>query len=598
VGARDTADRLGVLVHGALAGARLSEWTDGELLARFVSANDHEAFAELVRRLGPAVYGVCLRVLGSRPDAEDAFQVAFLVLARKAAKVRPPGRVSAWLHGVAVLAARKARRARERRGAHEGRAAHAGEPAAPAVPDSDFARLLDEEIERLPERYRLPFVLCAVRELTVAGAATELGWPVGTVASRLSRGRHLLAARLKRRGVTCAAAGGLGATANVASASVPARLVSETVSAVAAGSPASGTAATLLHEVLRAMMLTKVRGWCAALLLCATACLGAVGLLPASAALPLPPLPPVAEVPVVAPVPAKQETTPALLFLEAIQAKGKFKGGGLGPIARNDVWLTGAGGKGPRKVSADRDKRLPARPVDQTVVLNATADGLVLLGPDGGQLVLSLKDGPLAEAKIGDNPRPSFSFDPEGRAVWFANAAGNLCRIDLAARKLEVLKVSNVYAYRGIRFAPDGKRIAYALCDTNDEGSVTAERVYCADPDGKNEVRVAENGYLGFAFLADGRLGVLGTNSVRAFDPKTGKGETISDTWKEPLAAHGSLAGFGPDGTTFYYYSNAGGPYHVSTKLVQTKTGVSTVVKEAVLESFQPQIMVRVPKAP
>lgn len=345
-------------------------------------------------------------------------------------------------------------------------------------------------------------------------------------------------------------------------------------------------------------MLTKVRGWCAALLLCATACLGAVGLLPASAALPLPPLPPVAEVPVVAPVPAKQETTPALLFLEAIQAKGKFKGGGLGPIARNDVWLTGAGGKGPRKVSADRDKRLPARPVDQTVVLNATADGLVLLGPDGGQLVLSLKDGPLAEAKIGDNPRPSFSFDPEGRAVWFANAAGNLCRIDLAARKLEVLKVSNVYAYRGIRFAPDGKRIAYALCDTNDEGSVTAERVYCADPDGKNEVRVAENGYLGFAFLADGRLGVLGTNSVRAFDPKTGKGETISDTWKEPLAAHGSLAGFGPDGTTFYYYSNAGGPYHVSTKLVQTKTGVSTVVKEAVLESFQPQIMVRVPKAP
>jgi hypothetical protein len=155
-----------------------------------------------------------------------------------------------------------------------------------------------------------------------------------------------------------------------------------------------------------------------------------------------------------------------------------------------------------------------------------------------------------------------------------------------------------VYAYRGIRFAPDGKRIAYALCDTNDEGSVTAERVYCADPDGKNEVRVAENGYLGFAFLADGRLGVLGTNSVRAFDPKTGKAETISDTWKEPLAAHGSLAGFGPDGTTFYYYSNAGGPYHVSTKLVQTKTGVSTVVKEAVLESFQPQIMVRVPKAP
>jgi RNA polymerase sigma factor (sigma-70 family) len=594
VGARDTADRLGVLVHGALAGARLSEWTDGELLARFVSANDHEAFAELVRRLGPAVYGVCLRVLGSRPDAEDAFQVAFLVLARKAAKVRPPGRVSAWLHGVAVLAARKARRARERRGAHEGRAAHAGEPAAPAVPDSDFARLLDEEIERLPERYRLPFVLCAVRELTVAGAATELGWPVGTVASRLSRGRHLLAARLKRRGVTCAAAGGLGATANVASASAPARLVSETVSAVAAGSPASGTAATLLHEVLRAMMLTKVRGWCAALLLCATACLGAVGLLPASAAPPLPPLPPVAEVPVAAPVPAKQETTTGVLFGDAIP-KGKFDGGGLGPIKRNDWWLVDADGKNPRKVQADANKRRPVRPVDRTVVLNRTDKALTLLGPDGGELVFSLTDGPMAKAKIQDPGQgTAFAFDPEGAAVWFGNAACELCRIELATKELTVLKVNKVHQYYGVRFSTDGKRIAYVRCGT-EEGLVYVEGVFCVDPDGKSAVRVtgADDDFVGFSFLADGRLAVADTDSVRAFDSKTGKGEKISGEWKKPLTLDSDLA-FSPDGATFF----SRGEFDNKMVLRRTKTGTATVLKKVGLITHQPPIMVRVPKMP
>ena len=247
------------LVRTAFAAARLSELTDGELLGRFTATRDEHAFGELVRRLGPTVFGVCQSVLGNTADAEDAFQVAFMVLARKAATVRPPGRVAAWLHGVAMLTARKARAARGRRAAREGALGELLDPAAPkAATEPDLVGVVHEELTRLPDKYRLPVVLCDLRELTIAQVAAELDWPVGTVASRLSRGRALLAARLGRRGVAGVVA--VAALSRGATAAPPVRLIGATVSAADIGGACPSTVAPpLMNEVLRAMTMTKVR---------------------------------------------------------------------------------------------------------------------------------------------------------------------------------------------------------------------------------------------------------------------------------------------------------------------------------------------------
>lgn len=269
---------LAPLLRTTFAAARLNELTDGELLARFVAARDDSAFAELVRRLGPTVYGVCRRVLGRPEDAEDAFQVVFLVLARKAGTVRPPGRVAAWLHGVAAFVARKARTARGRRRSHE---SAAPPPASITPPEPDLVGVIDAELNLLPERLRLPVVLCEVRGLTIARAARELGWPAGTVASRLSRGRDALADRLTRRGLAVGAVGGLAVVP-------PARLVAVTLSLMTPGGalPAAATS-LLLREVTRAMTTTRltVRLLVASVLAAVTGlAIGVGGLSPAPAA--------------------------------------------------------------------------------------------------------------------------------------------------------------------------------------------------------------------------------------------------------------------------------------------------------------------------
>jgi len=187
--------------------ADLQALGDGELLARFFSDKQDAAFSTLVERHGPLVFGVCRRVLNDANDAEDAFQATFLVLVRKGATLRDPGRLPSWLFGVAYRTARKLKSKAALRTKSE---RQAGEmPTKSDVSGMTYDELravLDEEISQLPEKYALPLVLCYLQGKTNAQAAAQLGWPEGSISRRLSRARELLRSRLAKRGMALSVA--------------------------------------------------------------------------------------------------------------------------------------------------------------------------------------------------------------------------------------------------------------------------------------------------------------------------------------------------------------------------------------------------------
>lgn len=225
--------------------------TDAALLARFAAARDSAAFAELVRRHGPLVLGVCRRVIGNTHDAEDAFQAAFLVLAQKAGALSHAALVGNWLYGVAFRVALRAKRAATRRRAREVTVPTMPDPPAPearaAVPE--LGSIIDEELLALAEHYRDAIVLCDLRGLSREAAAEALGVPEGTLSSRLANGRKKLAARLARRGIALPAAG-LAAALGTATASVPAELLARTCETVTDWA-ATGTALAALAALTK-----------------------------------------------------------------------------------------------------------------------------------------------------------------------------------------------------------------------------------------------------------------------------------------------------------------------------------------------------------
>jgi RNA polymerase sigma factor (sigma-70 family) len=251
--------------------------SDGQLLDRFVGRREASAFEAIVERYGPLVWGVCRRVLWDHHDAEDAFQATFLVLARKAASVMPRDKLGNWLYGVAFQTAMKARATRAKRRVRERPAGEMNEPeAVPHEPADERLSGLDREVTRLPEKYRMPIILCELEGKTHRQAAEQLGWPVGTVSSRLSRARALLASRLSRRAapLTVGALAGL-LTQDMARAGVPPELLHSTAQAailstagkaVAAG-VVSAQVAALTGEVLKTMLINKLKLATAMLLL-------------------------------------------------------------------------------------------------------------------------------------------------------------------------------------------------------------------------------------------------------------------------------------------------------------------------------------------
>lgn len=289
--------RLDMFIHHvrlAVGGTAAAECTDRQMLERFLAAKEEAAFAELVRRHGPMVRGVCRRILGREHDTDDAFQATFLVLFRKAAAVVHYNSLASWLHQVACRVAMKARTTLARRRALERKRGamateESGDDAERDVAHRDLERVLDEELQDLPSDCRDPIVLCYLEGKTHAEAADELGWPRGSMAKRLTRAQELLRGRLTRRGLamsTALVAASLSQAA--AEASVPASpaLVAETVRSTLACATGetlgmSLRAVALADSVCRGMFLTKWKLVCALLFVLAPVA-GAGGFLLAS----------------------------------------------------------------------------------------------------------------------------------------------------------------------------------------------------------------------------------------------------------------------------------------------------------------------------
>jgi RNA polymerase sigma factor (sigma-70 family) len=256
--------------------------TDGQLLEHFINQRDEGAFALLLRRHGAMVWSVCRRVLGNPHDADDAFQAVFLVLVRKADSVRPREAVGNWLYGVAYRTALEARGRIARRRAKE-LSLH-DMPPPQTKPDElrqELGPILDRELSRLADKYRLPIVLCDLEGRSRREVARQLAIPEGTLSSRLATARKKLAARLARFGfvVSGVALTALLADSTVTAGIAPSLFTTTTKAAlmVAAG-PAvaagvvSATVSTLTEGVLKTMFIAKIKT--TALVLCSVAALG------------------------------------------------------------------------------------------------------------------------------------------------------------------------------------------------------------------------------------------------------------------------------------------------------------------------------------
>jgi RNA polymerase sigma factor (sigma-70 family) len=280
-----TAQPGGVLRHLRRTALRQDDLSDGQLLEGFLAGRDEAAFEVLLGRHGPMVLSVCRRVLGNDADAEDAFQATFLVLIRKANAVRRRNALASFLYGVARNTALKARAMNHKRRSKEQEAAQRAAAAAPSR-EEPLDERLDEELGRLPDRYREALVMCDLEGRTLKEAAKELGCPQGTVASRLARGRGLLARRLARRGLELSGVGLIVALGrSVVAASVSAALAQSTRDAAvlaAAGEAATGVVSAqvlaLTERVVKAMLLHKLKAVAVATLLVGLLVGGAVAL--------------------------------------------------------------------------------------------------------------------------------------------------------------------------------------------------------------------------------------------------------------------------------------------------------------------------------
>lgn len=435
--------------------------TDGQLLAQFVRAHDAAAFETLVRRHGPMVLRVCQRVLRHGPDADDAFQATFIVLVRRAHAIVKRDSVASWLYGVAYRIALRARvranrrRARER---HLEAGALAGDDLSPhGGVAADIRLVLDEELSRLPEKYRAPIVLCYLQGKTNEEAARQLQWPTGTVKIRLSRARDLLRNRLARRGlgVTIGALA-LALTRETASAALPATMTgaaTQTAALLASGKSAAVAATgagALAESTVKAMAVVKLKIACAVAVLAGIVSAGAyytvVGKTQDD-------------------VPLQRYASlehPDGVFAAAFTPDGRSVVTGSGDgIVR--IWDTDTG----REVGTLTGHRLPilSLAVSSDGALLASGEGNIAGSPGVVKLWDLRRRSEIATLLPHDEGASSLAFAPDGKTFATASWGGTVRLWDTASREPRAVLNTHTSGVARVCFSGDGTRLASASND-------------------------------------------------------------------------------------------------------------------------------------
>jgi RNA polymerase sigma factor (sigma-70 family) len=493
-------------VHG-LAARPPGDATDGDLLRRFVADQNWAAFAAIVRRHGPLVLRVCRRVLGHEQDAEDAFQATFLVLARKASAVRDPGALVSWLHGAAYRMAKDMKRAAGRRRAHEARAR------VPAAPDPaweaawrEAQAVLDEEVGRLPERLRGPFLLCCQEGHGQAEAARQLGVPEGTVWSRLSQARERLRTRLARRGIALPAVLTAAALAPDAAAALPGGMTAAATRAarafaVGGGAGVSAQVIELANRGVRAMAMSKVR-YGAIVMLAAGAACGLAGGAAVRRLAPVADLPaqPQAAQPPAAPADRRDDQLPAGARLRLGSARMRH-GNGLRAVAfLPGGWLLATAG--------DDDTIRIWNPDDGTEIRRIAGQAAnIAVSPDGSVLAAALgRSVKLWDTRTGREMRtieggPDFhtpaplAFAPDGTTLAVVGDGGAVRVIAVATGEERLRLPSQADPVRCLAFTADGLRfVAVTAKETGGgtlrvwdlpAGTLAREVILKAEPDAR-----------------------------------------------------------------------------------------------------------------
>jgi RNA polymerase sigma factor (sigma-70 family) len=500
---------------------------DVELLRRFITNRDEQAFEDLVRRHGPMVLGVCQRVLSSTEDIEDAFQATFLVLVRRAGTIRKTASLASWLHGVAHRVALESRRRGGRRRTHEQRAAI--DEAATSLVDPAGAELrgvLDEELSRLPEKYRAPLVLHYLEGHTKEETARVLGWTEGTVSGRLARARGLLRGRLARRGL--AVGGGTllaslaeqtaGARVSAPLASAAVRLARLFLAGDAAAGAGSGHVLALTERVTHTMFLSKLKISAAVMLVVAVTGLGLAGLL----------------------YQAHADTRPDLP--EPLQAA---------PEQPN--------AKGPDKAAEQK----PGDPLLRVPLPERTMM-TVTLSADGKRLAISPHDKTTVqlwdvatgkEQTLTGNPFSvtAMAFSPDGRMLatgtgsWLPDSApGEIKLWEVATSKERATLGRLPEMVLALAFAPDGQTLASASKAVKLWNTATGKEV--------SEFRPSGGPCWSVAFAPDGKTLAVGVGVLEDKTPGTVVLYDL-DTGRERATLpghHGAVAcvAFAPDGKT------------------------------------------------